>query len=138
MGQYGHACPKPEKRARAKARVKRQASAVEQRVRAQVVARDGDCRVGASGWPAVFGPCGGESEWAHLEDKRRFKTRGQPAEVRHTTAGSLMLCTAHHRAYDLHELFITPLTGLGADSTLRMIHHHISVLSLPPHSEVRG
>jgi hypothetical protein len=50
--------------------------------------------------------CEGRSEWAHLGDQKRFKTRGKPPEERHTTAGSLMLCRFHHRAYDTGRLRI--------------------------------
>jgi hypothetical protein len=55
---------------------------------------------------ALVGLCDGVSEWAHLGDKKRFKTRGQAPEVRHTTAGSLMLCTKHHQDYDAGRMVI--------------------------------
>jgi hypothetical protein len=50
--------------------------------------------------------CHGVSEWAHLGDKKRFKTRGQAPEIRHTTAGSLMLCQKHHADYDAGRMAI--------------------------------
>lgn len=105
--------PKGEKRVTARMRTKRQAAKVVTTVRARCVERDGDCRIGdwelnpddwhddalrGDGQPAIV--CEGRSEWAHLGDKKRFKTRGMPAERRHTTAGSLMLCTRHHTDYD--------------------------------------
>lgn len=92
------------------------------KVRALVADRDGHCRIGdwelnpgdthddamsAEGPDGHLGVCDGKSEWAHLGDKKRFKTRGLPPEERHTTAGSLMLCAKHHRMYDTeHTLHI--------------------------------
>lgn len=88
-------------------------------IRAQVAERDGWCRVRRDGWTdailMVFGACNGASEWAHLGDKKRFKTRGLPPEERHTTAGSLMLCEKHHDAYDEGRLTIL---GDDANGTL--------------------
>jgi hypothetical protein len=124
---------KPELRRRVKGRAKRQEKKVVDRVRAQCVARDGDCRIGHA--TSLFGACSGESEWAHLEGSRRFETRGQDPEDRHTTAGSLMACTAHHQMYDRHELAIEPLMPEGADSTLRFVWNGISVLSVPKSGE---
>ena len=122
MGQGGIACPKPEPRKRVKARRTRQAAKVVKSVRAQCVKRDGFCRMAS--WPSdvldVFTYCYGPSEWAHLAEKRRSKTRGQAPEVRHTTAGSLMLCRGHHNAYDrAHTLKIVSLTVQGANGPLR-------------------
>lgn len=134
MGQFGVACPKPETRKRTKARLKRQAAAIEKLVRLLVGHRDGDCRIGTT--TALLGPCDGESEWAHLENSRRFKTRGQPAEVRHTTAGTCRLCTKHHAMYDREKtLAIEFLTDKGADGTMRFQAHGVSVLSVPRRSE---
>lgn len=45
-------------------------------------------------------PCDGPLEWAHRLSHRRARTVGQAPADRHTTAGSMMLCRAHHRAYD--------------------------------------
>ncbi len=112
---YGTAQPKPEPHKRVQARRKRQAAKVVTSVRAQCVERDGYCRFET--FP--YG-CTGPSEWAHLGEQKRYRTRGMPAEVRHTTAGSLMLCRRHHSAYDrAHTLKIVPLTSLGADGPLR-------------------
>lgn len=123
--------PKPEPRRRVKRRKQRQAAKVVKSVRAQVVERDGECRVfhalarmllSKDRWsfqgvtPAI---CNGESEWAHLHSHRRSQTRGQAAEKRHTTAGSLMLCRYHHQEYDAHRLTITALTRKGADGPLK-------------------
>jgi hypothetical protein len=90
--------PKPEPRKRIKARAKRKEQAVAAKVRAKVDAADGRCRIGK--FQDVFGVCGPRSEWAHFGEHKRFKTRGHDPEVRHTTAGSLMLCDVHHYAYD--------------------------------------
>jgi hypothetical protein len=97
---------KPEPRKRVKGRKQRHAAKVVKSVRAQCVERDGYCKAGAAirtqPWleSQRLGTCEGVSEWAHLGDKKRFKTRGQAPEIRHTTAGSLMLCTKHHDDYD--------------------------------------
>ena len=133
-GPGSQACPKSEPRKKAKARGKRAEQKVEQSVRAACVLRDGDCRVGSilnRLFVLTFCRCGGESEWAHLGDQRRFKTRGQEPEARHTTTGSLMLCTEHHQDYDQHRLEIEPLTESGADGTLRFVKGGLSVLSIP-------
>jgi hypothetical protein len=106
--------PKPEPRKRVKGRKQRHAAKVVQSVRQQVVERDGYCRAMPGTYPtfigdkgrALVGLCDGVSEWAHLGDKKRFKTRGQAPEVRHTTAGSLMLCTKHHQDYDAGRMVI--------------------------------
>jgi len=132
MGQGGIACPRPTPRRILKARRKRQAAKVVKSVRARCVARDGYCRIdAASGGPkgdsAAFdvGPCSGPSEWAHLSEQKRAKTRGQAPEVRHTTAGSLMACKTHHDRYDGRQ---RPRLGieatiLGADGPLEFIDH---------------
>lgn len=93
--------PKPRSRAAQKKASGRKAAKVVKSVRAQCVERDGYCRAVVA-LALEYGEewCRGVSEWAHLGDKKRFKTRGQAPEVRHTTAGSLMLCTKHHRDYD--------------------------------------
>lgn len=111
-----------------KARTKRQAQKVVTRVRAACVERDGHCRIGewennpcdlhdgaltGDGQPVIG--CEGRSEWAHLGAQKRFKTRGQPATTRHTTAGSLMLCQRHHRDYDAGRMEIV---GDNADGVL--------------------
>jgi hypothetical protein len=125
-------CPKPEARAKSKARARRHESAIIQQVRARCVARDGDCRLGHAGRWLDIGLCGGESEWAHAAGFRRFETRGKDAAERHLTAGSLMLCSKHHQAFDSHVLDIEPLdTALGADGVLRIRQGNISVLSVP-------
>jgi hypothetical protein len=124
-GPGSRACPKPERRAKAKRRKDRAEAAIEAQVRAQVDERDGLCRVwtrlGPAGW-RLLGRCAGPGEWAHLGDLRRFKTRGMPPEARHSTAGSCKLCHAHHqgpRGYDGHAFEIEPLTPSGADGPLR-------------------
>ncbi len=111
-----------------KATRKRKADAhersVKDQVRAACVERDGYCRVASLAkqdtrmWQADEFPCSGWSEWAHLGEHRRAKTRGQIPEARHTVAGSLQLCTAHHFAYDERTLTIDPLTDLGANGPL--------------------
>ncbi len=107
--------PRCAKATRVEARIKRA-------VRAQCVLRDGFCRVASASYyhPAfrLFGRCDGVSEWAHLEGARRFKTRKRAPELRHTTAGTCMLCTRHHRAYDARQIAVEVLTAAGADGPL--------------------
>jgi hypothetical protein len=125
---------KPEPRKRAKNRKRRQAKAVVKTVRERCVERDGRCRVAH---PLLttkicevgrYGPvldvlddCSGPSEWAHLEEHKRARTRGQAPAKRHTTAGSAMFCRRHHRQYDAGELAVTFLAPeLGADGLMRI------------------
>jgi hypothetical protein len=107
--------PKPEKRVTTKGRKRRQERAVIAVVRAVCVERDGYCRLSA-----LHAECGGPSEWAHLGDKKRARTRGMTPELRHTTAGSLMLCRTHHRLYDSGILDIDALTDRGADGRIEI------------------
>lgn len=97
MATYRPLFQKPEPRRRVKARKNRHESAVKQSVRAQCVERDGYCLVGPL---TSLGDCEGPSEWAHFHSHRRSKTRGQPAEERHTVEGSGMMCRRHHKLYD--------------------------------------
>lgn len=111
--------PKPEPHAKVKRRRQRQEKKVVSAVREQCVERDGDCRIGRS--TRLFGACSGVPEWAHLGEKKRFKTRGLPPEIRHTTYGSLILCSGHHDAYDEHRITITPQTDRGADGPMTFV-----------------
>ncbi len=108
--------PKPEKRKTAKTRERREESEIIKVERAKCVQRDGYCRLqGADG----FGACNGNSEWAHLGDFKRWKTRGMAPEERHRADKSLMMCDHHHNMYDLHKMDIEELTPEGADGWLR-------------------
>ncbi len=103
----------------AKGRKVRAEKAVRQDVRADCVVRDGSCRY-AKDEPAHR--CQGPSEWAHLGDRKRAHTRGQAPAIRHTTAGSLMLCRWAHNRYDGRQrpaLGISARTRRGADGPLR-------------------
>jgi hypothetical protein len=106
--------PKPEPQKRTKRRKQRAESVVVQKVRARCVERDGDCRLSRAYWHC----CAGESEWAHLGDKKRARTRGMQPEQRHTTEGSVMLCTGAHRNYDSGQMTIRARTARGADGPL--------------------
>lgn len=90
-------------------------------VRQQCVNRDGYCRF--SGYQTLHevGGCAGPSEWAHAAGRKRFETRGQPADVRHTAAGSFMACRRHHQRYDAHAFEVEFKTGRGADGPLRYV-----------------
>jgi hypothetical protein len=100
-----------------KAKAKRLEKTMIALVRTACVLRDGRCRApDIEG--AKVGRCSGQSERAHFGRHRRARTRGEAPEIRHKTAGSLMLCTAHHRAYDAGKLKITALTDRGCDGPL--------------------
>lgn len=97
------------------------------RVRPIVMERDAPCRIGKN-LLSGMGPCAGVPEWAHLNRHRRCHTRGMKPEDRHTTAGSLALCTRHHRLYDgmflsssATRLYIDELTDEGADGPLAFV-----------------
>ncbi len=121
------AIPKPKPKRLERAKRKRVESKVIQKVRGECVVRDGECRIGDwernpedyhdDGLNDVY--CEGESEWAHLEDKRRFKTRGQSAEQRHTTAYTAMLCKRHHDLYDDRQIQLQFTTFDGANGPLK-------------------
>ncbi len=111
--------PTAPSRQQAKGRKARAERTVKVDVRAACVVRDGSCRY-AKDDPAHR--CQGPSEWAHLGDKTRARTRGQAPERRHTTAGSLMLCRWAHNRYDGRQrppLGIQRRTTRGADGPLR-------------------
>jgi hypothetical protein len=106
--------------ARLRARKKRKDDTVATAVREQVSLRDGFCRYGYDVRPGRrFSECRGLSEWAHFGAWKRFKTRGQAPEERHTTAGSLQLCTKHHGDYDAGRLVIVARTDRGCNGPLR-------------------
>lgn len=125
------ACPKPKKGRLAKKARDRLEPAIVKAVRKLVDERDGYCRLhwtnrSATGrlLLAFFGTCSGPSEWCHVEEKRRGKTRGQAPEERHTTQGSVKFCRQHHQGkggYDLHGFRITYLTARGCDGPLRYV-----------------
>ena len=109
----------PVRRSKARTAKRRAEIKVIAAVRARVADRDYYCRLywqdteTRTAIAAVFGACGGPSEWAHWGPWRRSKTRGQDPHERHTTRGSLMLCAVHHRtgpsAYDAGGMTITAL-----------------------------
>jgi len=88
---------KPEPRKRTKRRRDRVESVVKSDVRAECVERDNYCRF--SEHPAL-GECDGPSEWAHLEERMRSRTRGMQPTERHTRLWSIMLCRRHHNEFD--------------------------------------
>jgi len=90
------AIQKPEPRSRTKGRKSRKEGAVKREVREQVAERDPSCRVEGMA-PAV---CRDRLEWAHLKPRTRAQTRNMPAEYRHTTMFTAMLCGHHHDLYD--------------------------------------
>jgi hypothetical protein len=119
------AFPKGATRKSLKAKAKRLEKTMIALVRTACVLRDMDCRIstGAYGMhldqmQSYLGQCRGQSEWAHFGAHRRARTRGMAPLDRHTTAGSLMLCRMHHRAYDAGKLKITALTDRGCDGPL--------------------
>ncbi len=124
------AYPKGKTQKQLKARKDRQEAQIKLLVRAACVVRDGFCRRRRDqlehpiAFKDAFTPieihmCNGRSEWAHFGKQKRARTRGMTAEARHTTAGSLMLCTAAHEDYDQGRLLITALTRHGCDGRLK-------------------
>ena len=122
--------PKGRTRKQLKARKDRQEARIVKLVRAACAVRDGYCRrrrdqvdnrlMFQDAYTAIeIHSCDGPSEWAHFGGKRRARTRGQAPEVRHTTAGSLMLCRSAHADYDAGRLKITALTRHGCDGRLK-------------------
>lgn len=102
---------KPGPTARARAKRRRKEAPVAAKVRAKCVERDGYCRLmGVS-------HCDGPSQWMHLEEKKRARTRGMKPEERHTTTHSMMGCERHHGLYDRGLLRIM-LGAQGADGVL--------------------
>lgn len=102
---------KPGPTARARAKRRRAEAPVASGVRAQCVDRDGYCRfMGLS-------PCAGPSQWMHLEEKKRARTRGMKPEERHTTSHSMMGCERHHGLYDTGQIQIA-MTERGADAPI--------------------
>lgn len=72
-------------------------------------------------------PCSGWREWAHIGPYRRFNTRHQPPERRHTTGGTAMLCHGHHEAYDRHRFDIEFLTDRECDGPLAFVSGEVRV-----------
>ncbi len=106
---------KPGFRALVTAKKRRAEGPVIKSVRAQCVERDGYCIF------APLGSCDGQSEWMHLGEKKRYKTRGLKPEQRHTVEGSAMGCTSHHRAYDRGDIELA-LGDTGANGPMRAIY----------------
>jgi hypothetical protein len=115
--------------ARDKARRKRLERKVVHTVRMICVLRDGLCRLSSG----ILGPCSGPSEWAHLPSHRRSRTRAQAPSNRHTPAGSMMLCRAHHDRLDGRARpVITIEEGiLGADGPLLVQSDGVCYVSAP-------
>lgn len=106
---------KPGPAARHRAKRRRAEDPVKRKVRAEVSERDGFCIFDS------LDPCRGVSEWAHLEGKKRARTRGMKPEERHTTAGSAKACTRHHRLYDDGAIQIA-MTDKGANGPIRAVY----------------
>lgn len=107
---------KPGPTASARKAKARKDAAHAKRIRDKVA--DRDMEVGCRAWGECLGVCEGKSEWAHLGERQRFKTRGLPPEVRHTTAASCLLCTKHHDLYDDGKIDYFCHTDNGADGPM--------------------
>jgi hypothetical protein len=124
VADAARAFPKGPTRKAIKAKKGRSEAKVKKSVRQQVYERDGECRIfyfkGGSDQGALplRVACDGRGEWAHFDAFKRARTRGQAPTKRHTTGGSLMLCTVHHVAYDRGDLTIRALTPYGCDGPL--------------------
>lgn len=129
--KYYRSCPTPKHLPRriVKARKGRSEDQVKREVRAECVERDGDCRIcnlatSPGDWHEDDFPMPDESflwnpsEWAHLDRSKRARTRGMSPELRHTTAGTAMLCRFHHELYDAGKLLVELMSNLGADGPL--------------------
>lgn len=114
--------PGPVARSRAKRR--RAEGPVARKVRAECVERDGHCIF------APFGDCSDWSEWMHLGEKRRSKTRGMRPEQRHTIEGSAMGCSKHHRKYDHGEIELA-LGEKGANGVMRAVYQGKVYMLIP-------
>jgi hypothetical protein len=111
---------KPGPTAKYRAKRARAEGPIKKAVRETCVDRDGYCRYWADVFQSCFVAvdCSGPSEWAHLENQKRARTRGMKPGQRHTTAGTAMLCRCHHRAYDAGELKVEAHSDKGADGPL--------------------
>jgi hypothetical protein len=123
VADAARAFPKGPTRKAVNAKKVRAEAKVKQEVRAHCMGRDGACRLRSLAhlqdtFPGTFSECSGFGEWAHFGGARRARTRGQSPAKRHNTAGSLMLCTFHHTAYDAGTLKIRALTDRGCDGPL--------------------
>lgn len=106
---------KPEPIARVKRRRQRGERTVAAIVRRDCVERDGYCRLADV---PIVADCFGPSQWSHMGEKRRFRTRGMQPEQRHCTEFSLMLCQRHHDDYDQRRIDIRAASSRGADGPL--------------------
>ncbi len=111
ISRYTSTRRKPGPTAKARAKRRRAEYPVAKAVRAACVERDGYCRFKA------FGDCAGPSEWMHLGEKKRARTRGMRPEQRHTIEGSAMGCAFHHALYDSGEMILT-MTADGANGPI--------------------
>jgi len=98
--------------ARYRAKRRRAEGPVLAAVRAKCDERDGYCRL------MGLSPCSGESQLAHLEDKKRARTRGMLPEERHVTTHAAKICESHHGKYDAGKIQIA-LGDRGADGPIR-------------------
>lgn len=113
------AIPKPEPWKKTKDRRKRAEAEALTTAWKESGDRDGYCRlIGVK----VFGTCDGKSEFAHVGQYRRFKTRGMAPTERHKRSGGIRLCSCHHRtgqfAYDANRIVIEMLTPDECDGLL--------------------
>ncbi len=115
--------------ARSRAKRRRAEAPVAKRVRAECVERDGYCLLQRVVPRDVIAPnlfpidCNGPSEWCHMHDRRRSKTRNMAPEIRHDSAYTFMGCQRHHDQYDGRQgprLFITALTRAGANGPVKI------------------
>lgn len=117
MNAPGLAYPKGPSRKTLKGRVKRSEATVKREVRAACVERDGYCRLAGL---AIVGQCQGRSEWSHMAGHRRSQTMGRPADERHATAWTSMLCTKHGKLEEDDAIAIVPLTDRGLDGPIEV------------------
>jgi hypothetical protein len=94
------------------------------RNRAKCVRRDGTlgCRIGYWQKTETFGDCYGASEWNHFD--KRSLTMNEPAEERHSSRITGMLCGTHHTLVDNHEIKFEYQTEDGADGLMTFWNEH--------------
>lgn len=118
---------KPVKRLRAKSRpramsaTRRKEAALVAKVFTEIEPRDGHCVIATRAMRMVsVGDCEGDSTPMHIGEWRRFNTRRQAPEARHSRTTIARGCVKHHNAYDAHEWDLS-YDGRGADGPLAVV-----------------
>lgn len=93
--------PKPEPQSKVRARKKRQDQQAVKTAHEVVFEEDRACRFPERGRDLFpCGPRGANDQLAHLDDRKRSRTRGRSPEFRHDPEHMMRLCPNHHGDYD--------------------------------------